>query len=94
MMKNNTPPSEKDRPMSVSFTETMLRVTLKDGREIATPLAWYPRLLNATPEQRNAYSLSLSGVHWQGIDEDLSVLGMLRGKPSGEIFDKKRTVEE
>ncbi|MCU0481812.1 MAG: hypothetical protein MUE54_11485 [Anaerolineae bacterium] len=44
------------------------------------------------PEQHNAYSLSLSGVHWQGIDEDLSVLGMV--KSSSEIFDKKWQLEE
>jgi hypothetical protein len=57
----------------------MLRTRLKDGREIATPLEWYPTLMAATSEQRANVELSLSGIHWPDLDEDLSVAGMLRG---------------
>ena len=67
-------------PVSVIFTDESLSVTLDDGRMITVPVAWYPRLLNATKEQRLAYELSPGGVHWDEIDEDISVEGMLVGR--------------
>ena len=67
-------------PVSVSFTDDMMSTTLEDGRIITVPIAWYPRLLNATPEQRAKYELSPAGVHWDEIDEDISVEGMLIGR--------------
>jgi hypothetical protein len=76
---NNEPPREEDRPVAVAFDDGMLRVRLKDGREIATPLEWYPTLAEATPAQRADYELGWSGIHWNELDEDLSVAGMLRG---------------
>lgn len=72
-------PQEEDRPVAVAFTETQLRVTLNDGREIATPLAWYPRLADASDNERAEVEFSFDGVHWPLLDEDLSVAGMLRG---------------
>jgi hypothetical protein len=77
MMKQNDKPREEDRPISVR--DGMLRVQLKDGREIATPLEWYPSLMQATPEQQSNVEFSLSGIHWPDLDEDLSIAGMLRG---------------
>ena len=74
----NDKPSEEERPVSVSIRDEMLRVQLQDGREIATPLEWYPSLMNATPEQQINVELSLSGIHWPDLDEDLSIAGMLR----------------
>jgi len=73
-------PNEAERPVAVEISGDMLRVTLADGRIIATPLAWYPRLANATPEQQANYELSLAGIHWPDLDEDLSVRGMLHGQ--------------
>lgn len=70
---------DKDRPVSAIIKEGMLRVQLQDGREIATPLEWYPNLLDASPEQRTNVELSRSGIHWLDLDEDLSIAGMLRG---------------
>jgi hypothetical protein len=67
------------RPLAVDISNAMLRVTLADGRIIATPLDWYPRLIHATPEQLWNYSLSAGGVHWEDLDEDLSIVGMLQG---------------
>ncbi len=67
-------------PVSVSFTDDMMSTNLEDGRIITVPIAWYPRLLNATPEQRAKYELSPAGVHWDEIDEDISVEGMLIGR--------------
>ncbi len=77
--KNDHLPDENARLIDVIFADEQLRVTLKDGREIATPLAWYPRLQAATDQQRNHYELSIAGVYWPDVDEDLSVAGMLRG---------------
>ena len=61
-----------------------MSVDLLDGRTIVVPLAWYPRLLEATPEQRKKWRLSGAGfgVHWPDIDEDLSTEGLLRGAPA------------
>ena len=72
------------RPIAVSFTETSLVVELADGRAIATPLAWYPRLAEASDAARRNYELGPLGIHWPDIDEDLSVAGMLRGQRAGE----------
>jgi hypothetical protein len=68
----------------VSFDADRLIVDLMDGRTIAVPLAWYPRLLEATPEQRAEWEIAGAGygIHWPQIDEDLSVDGLLRGAPA------------
>jgi len=68
------------RARSVEFTATELVVTLADGRRIATPLAWYPRLLRASAADRQNYEIMPMGIHWPGIDEDLSIAGMLQGR--------------
>ena len=67
-------------PVIVSFTEETMSATLEDGRTITVPIAWYPRLLKATPAQRLDYELSPSGIHWDEIDEDISIEGMLIGR--------------
>jgi hypothetical protein len=58
----------------------LLRVTLADGRELSVPLEWFPRLRNATPEQRGHWRLigRGQGIHWPDVDEDISVAGLLR----------------
>ena len=63
----------------VEFDEDMLRVQLSDGREISVPIEWFPRLRDATREQRANWRLIGKGVgiHWEDIDEDLSVAGLL-----------------
>jgi len=65
---------------SVAFTATELVVTLDDGRRIATPLEWYPRLKRATAAQRANFEIMPMGIHWPEIDEDLSIAGMLKGR--------------
>jgi hypothetical protein len=69
---------------AVKITDDYLTVELKDGRVISTPLAWYPSLLNATPEERATWEWigDGEGIHWPQIDEDLSVAGMLKGSPA------------
>lgn len=69
------------RVRSVAVTDAELVVGLMDGRRIAVPLAWYPRLLGAMPEQRARWEIAGGGygVHWPDLDEDLSTEGLLRG---------------
>lgn len=68
----------------VRCTEDNLVVDLLDGRTISVPLAWYPRLLHATPAQRSRWELAGAGfgIHWPDVDEDLSVAGLLSGAPA------------
>lgn len=70
----------------VTVTEDTLRVELSDGRTISVPLAWYPRLVHATQEERDAWELigEGQGIRWKALDEDLSVEGLIAGRPSGE----------
>lgn len=68
-------------PEAVSFDEDSLTVSLSDGRKISVPLAWFPRLLHASPEQRRQFELSRNGLHWDALDENLSVAGLLAGTP-------------
>ncbi len=64
---------------SVRFDNDSLWVDLSDGRVIAVPLAWFPRLMHATPEQRARVELSSRGLHWADLDEDIAVDGLLEG---------------
>ena len=68
------------RARAVDFTASELVVTLADGRKIATPLDWYPRLNAASNAERMNYEIMPMGIHWPDIDEDLSVAGMLKGR--------------
>ncbi len=72
--------------MNVMVTEDTLTVDLSDGRTISVPVAWFPRLLHATPEERKNWRLigNGSGIHWHDLDEDISVENLLAGKQSGE----------
>jgi hypothetical protein len=74
------------RPLArqVKLTETELTVELADGRRISAPLAWFPRLLEASPEARSRWELlgDGEGIHWPDADEDLSVSGLLAGRTS------------
>lgn len=69
------------RVMNVHIDDSRLTVELMDGRTIAVPLSWYPRLANATDAQRQHWELCAAGcgIHWPDIDEDLSAEGLLRG---------------
>jgi hypothetical protein len=68
-------------PKTVRFDDDTMWVGLSDGRTIAAPLAWFPRLLAATAEQRTEVELSKAGLHWAALDEDISVAGLLAGRP-------------
>jgi hypothetical protein len=65
---------------AVRFDEDSMWLELTDGRTLGVPLAWFPRLLRATPAQRERVELSRLGLHWDEIDEDISVAGLLAGR--------------
>ncbi len=71
---------------SVEITEDTLSVDLSDGRSVSVPISWYPRLVYATNEERNNWRFigNGHGIHWEDIDEDISVEGLLVGKTSKE----------
>jgi len=71
---------------NVHVSEDALRVELSDGRTISAPLAWYPRLLHASAKERGNWRLigRGHGIHWEDLDEDISVEGLLAGRASGE----------
>jgi hypothetical protein len=71
---------------SVRFDEHTMWVDLTDGRTLGVPLAWFPRLLNATPAQRAKVDVSRVGLHWEELDEDISVAGLLAGR--GDVTTK------
>jgi hypothetical protein len=65
---------------NVRFDEHTMWVDLTDGRTLGVPLAWFPRLLRATPAQRQRVEMSRTGLHWEEIDEDISIAGLLAGR--------------
>ncbi len=77
-------PAADIRVRSVEIDDERLTVDLMDGRSIAVPLVWYPRLFDAAPEQRQRWEIAGAGygIHWPDIDEDLSTEGLLRGAPA------------
>jgi hypothetical protein len=74
------------KAQNVILNDEALIVDLTDGRTLSVPLAWYPRLLHGTPAERNQWELigDGEGIHWPELDEDLSIEGLLLGRPSGE----------
>ena len=77
---------EVPKAIDVKITRDTLTVELSDGRTISVPLQWYPRLVYATPEERENWRLvgNGEGIHWEDLDEDISVGGLIAGRPSGE----------
>ena len=65
---------------AVHFDDDSLWVHLDDGRVVSVPLAWFPRLLAAAPEQRAQFEISARGIHWDALDEDISIDGLLAGQ--------------
>lgn len=80
MTSSPDPMSISPEPVAVRFDEVSMWVDLEDGRTLGIPLAWFPRLFHATPTQREAFELSRCGLHWDAIDEDISVAGLLAGR--------------
>jgi Protein of unknown function (DUF2442) len=77
------------RATKVSFDDVKMWVELEDDRTLGIPLAWYPRLFNATPELRSKVEISPSGLHWEEIDEDISIAGLIAGKTDHALTRKR-----
>ena len=75
--------------LDIRVTEDTIAVDLSDGRTISVPLGWYPRLAYANETERNNWRLigKGHGIHWEDLDEDISIENLLTGKPSGEGQD-------
>lgn len=69
---------------AVRFDESSMWVELSDGRTLGVPLVWFPRLLRATAEQRAGFRLGPFGIHWDELDEDVSIEGVLAGRRDGQ----------
>lgn len=82
-----------DLIQSAWCTDTDLVVKLRDGRRIAAPLWWYPRLLRATPEQRAKLDIGRFGLHWDEIDEDIELAGLLLGAKAPGATPPTRQLE-
>ena len=72
--------SSSVRATNVRFDEDSFWVELSDGRTLGVPLAWFPKLLRASPAQRDRVTISTRGLHWEDIDEDILVEGLLAGR--------------
>jgi hypothetical protein len=72
----------------VGFTSDSMRLELSDGQTLVVPLAWFPRLLRGTPEQRERVTITRRGLHWDGLDEDISIEGLLAGLGDQSAPDK------
>lgn len=85
-MTTSNAPVETATAKGVRVTDRALVVELRDGRAVSVPLAWYPRLAEGSPRERRRWELLGPGVgiHWPDLDEDISVDGLLHGRPSGE----------
>ena len=85
-MSISTDKSNEVLTTNLHFTDDSLTVDLADGRTITVPLSWYPRLVHATKKERENWETVLNGegFHWPDLDEDLSVDGFVKGRPSGE----------
>jgi hypothetical protein len=68
------------RAIAAHCDDSSLWVDLDDGRTLGVPLAWFPRLLHASPTDRERVEISPSGLHWDGLDEDISIAGLLAGR--------------
>jgi hypothetical protein len=72
--------SSSVKASAVRFDQDSMWVELSDGRTLGVPLAWFPRLLHGSAEQRDQVSISSRGLHWEELDEDISVDGLLAGR--------------
>jgi len=77
---------EVPKIQGITITDDTLSADLSDGRTISVPLAWYPRLMNASVEERNNWRFIAGGegIHWTQLDEDISIKNLILGQPSGE----------
>lgn len=76
------------RATEVRFDDAQMWVEFDDGRTLGIPLAWFPRLLHGSPDQRDQVRISAQGLHWEELDEDISIAGLLAGRGDGTLMRK------
>jgi len=83
--------TKKESIKSIKFSRAKMTLIFSDGREVSAPIKWYPRLLKATAKQLNNWEICGAGrgIHWPDLDEDLSIDGILNGRPSFEYQSAK-----
>lgn len=93
---STSPSRDEPRAIDVEFTADDFAVTLSDGRKLVVPLAWFPRLLEASDRARSNWEIlgDGEGLRWPDIDEDISVAGLLRGSRSAEAQRPDVTVDD
>jgi hypothetical protein len=84
-----SPDASDVRATSVRFEGEAMWVELDDGRTLGVPLAWFPRLLHGTPDERAEVRISPSGLHWETLDEDISISGLLAGRGDRTLLRKR-----
>lgn len=77
------------RAKAVRFDEYRMWLDLEDGRTLGIPLAWYPRLLHGTPDLREKVEISAVGLHWEELDEDISIAGLIAGRADQSVAAKR-----
>ena len=90
ILKSNGFQNRDTRAREVRFDEDSMWVGLDDGRVLGVPLAWFPRLFHATAQQRADCRISARGLHWEALDEDISIAGLLAGR--GDETHRPRAV--
>jgi len=78
---------------SIRFDDASMWVELSDGRILGVPLAWFPRLLFASPEQRERVEIARMGLHWAALDEDISIAGLLAGRGDQTRWGRQKRAE-
>ena len=77
-------------PVAVRFDEYSFWVDLDDGRTLGVPLAWFPRLLHGSKADRGEVQISAIGLHWDALDEDVSIAGLLAGRGDRTLFPRNK----
>ena len=83
-------PKATPSPTQVRFDADQMWVELDDGRTLGVPLAWFPRLFEANPADLGAVEISPHGLHWEALDEDISIAGLLAGRGDRTMLPKNR----
>lgn len=83
-------PEPTPSAVEVRFDPDQMWVELDDGRTLGVPLAWFPRLLRATAAERGKVEIGPGGLHWDAIDEDISIAGLLAGRGDRTMFPRNR----
>jgi len=83
-------PETTPRATQVRFDDDQMWVELDDGRTLGVPLAWFPRLFRGSKADRGKVQISATGLHWDALDEDISIAGLLAGRGDRTLFPRNK----